>query len=356
MGDENMIRKYLLPILAIAGMMFAVFQVVSGSKPIPPAAPVTEPAEAPYKTFVAGAGLIEASTENIAIGTPVAGVVTDVFVKVGQHVEAGDPLFKSDDRNLQAELVVRNAALTAANEKLKRLQSLPRPEEIPSAEARVNEARANRDDAQTLWENWQKIDDPSAVSPEELTRRRFAAEMAEARLKEAESELSLLKAGSWRPDIEIAMADVASAVAQVKATQMDIERLTVRAPVDGQVLQVNVLLGEFAPMGALQTPLMLLGNTKILHIRVDVDEHDASRIRPGAAAVAFVRGDRTITTDLRFVRIEPYIVPKRSLTGESTERVDTRVLQVIYAFDPANLPVYVGQQMDVFIEAPPIGG
>jgi multidrug resistance efflux pump len=247
MGDENMIRKYLLPILAIAGMMFAVFQVVSGSKPIPPAAPVTEPAEAPYKTFVAGAGLIEASTENIAIGTPVAGVVTDVFVKVGQHVEAGDPLFKSDDRNLQAELVVRNAALTAANEKLKRLQSLPRPEEIPSAEARVNEARANRDDAQTLWENWQKIDDPSAVSPEELTRRRFAAEMAEARLKEAESELSLLKAGSWRPDIEIAMADVASAVAQVKATQMDIERLTVRAPVDGQSTSCWVNSPQWAP-------------------------------------------------------------------------------------------------------------
>jgi hypothetical protein len=55
---------------------------------------------------------------------------------------------------------------------------------------------------------------------------------------------------------------------------------------------------------------------------------------------------------MRFVRFEPYVVPKKSLTGDSTERVDTRVLQVIYSFDRGSLPIYVGQQMDVFIDAP----
>jgi hypothetical protein len=49
------------------------------------------------------------------------------------------------------------------------------------------------------------------------------------------------------------------------------------------------------------------------------------------------------------------MVPRLSLTGDSTQRVDTRVLQVIYSFDQGALPVYVGQQMDVFIEAPPVG-
>jgi hypothetical protein len=44
------------------------------------------------------------------------------------------------------------------------------------------------------------------------------------------------------------------------------------------------------------------------------------------------------------------VVPKRSLTGDSTERVDTRVLQVIYAISDDKLPLFVGQQMDVFIE------
>ena len=65
-------------------------------------------------------------------------------------------------------------------------------------------------------------------------------------------------------------------------------------------------------------------------------------------------GNSSLSTQLHFVRIEPFVVPKKSLTGESSERVDTRVLQVLYSFKRGSLPVYVGQQVDVFIEAPPI--
>lgn len=125
-----------------------------------------------------------------------------------------------------------------------------------------------------------------------------------------------------------------------------------RAPVDGEVLQVNIRLGEYATAGVLQTPLLLLGNPDRLHVRVDIDENDAWRFQNSSRAVAFVRGNRELKTPIKFERIEPYVVPKRSLTGDSTERVDTRVMQVIYSFDRGNLPVYVGQQMDVFIEAP----
>ena len=100
---------------------------------------------------------------------------------------------------------------------------------------------------------------------------------------------------------------------------------------------------------------MLLGNVEPLHVRVDIDENDAWRVRPEAPAVAFMRGNREIKAPLQCVRFEPYIVPKKSLTGDTTARVDTRVLQVLYRFHRGDLPVYVGQQMDVFIEAPPIG-
>ncbi|MFO0313159.1 MAG: secretion protein HlyD, partial [Planctomycetota bacterium] len=95
----------------------------------------------------------------------------------------------------------------------------------------------------------------------------------------------------------------------------------------------------------------LRGAVDALPVRVDVDEHDAFRVRPGARAVASLRGAPARRVDLRFVHIEPFGVPKKSLTGSSFERVDTRVLQVVYAFDPKALPAYVGQQLDVFIEA-----
>ena len=109
-----MIRKIFLPALAALGMLFAVYSVVTGQRQVPPARPVTEPAQPQYASYVAGAGIVEASTENIAVGTFVPGVVTEVFVKVGDNVKAGAPLFKVDDRDLQAELEVRKAALKSA--------------------------------------------------------------------------------------------------------------------------------------------------------------------------------------------------------------------------------------------------
>jgi multidrug resistance efflux pump len=348
-----MTTKYILPVLAACGVLFAVMFVRAGNKPVPPAEPVAEPAMAPYEAYVAGAGLVEASTENIAISTPVPGLVTQVLAKVGAQVKQGDPLFKLDDRDLQAELIVRRSALSTAKAKLEKLKSLPRPEDVPPAEARVAEARASLNDAKELRAMWNGVEDTGVVSAEELQRRDAAVAVAQAKYAQAESELTLLKAGSWKPDIEIAAAEIAAADAQVKATQTNIERLTITAPVDGEVLQVKVRPGEYAQAGQLATPLMLLGDVSKVHVRVDIDENDAWRVAPAAPAVATVRGNRDLKTNLKFVRIEPYVVPKRSLTGESTERVDTRVLQVLYSFDRGALPVYVGQQMDVFIEAKP---
>ena len=87
-----------------------------------------------------------------------------------------------------------------------------------------------------------------------------------------------------------------------------------------------------------------------MHVRVDIDENDAWRFKPEAPAMAFIRGQPKFKTDLTFEYVESYVIPKRSLTGDSTERVDTRVMQVIYSFKHGALPIYPGQQMDVFIE------
>lgn len=350
-----MIRKYFLSLLAVAGTGFAIWVVVQQNKPVPAAQPLALPAEAPFRAYVAGSAIVEANTENIGIGTHVPGVVTDIYVKPATRVKAGDPLFKLDDRQLQAELAVRKTTLQVVRAQLERLVSLPRAEDVPPAEARVDEAKTALADLQNQLSLWDSVADKRAISQDELSRRRFAVRAAEHRLHEAEAQLTLLKAGAWKPEIDIARSQVASAEAQVKATETDIDRLTVRAPVDGEVLQVKIRLGEFAQAGVLQTPLILLGNTEPLHVRVDIDENDAWRVRPDAAAIAYVRGNRELKTPLKFVRIEPYVVPKRSLTGDSTERVDTRVLQILYSFDRQTLPVYAGQQMDVFIEAPPVG-
>jgi HlyD family secretion protein len=299
-----MIRRYMLPLLAALGVAVAISTVLQGNQPAPTAPPVTQPARAPFASYVAGAGIVEASTENIAVGTPVSGIVAAIYVKWGDHVKSGDPLFKIDDRDLQAEL-------------------LP-------AVAKVKEGAANLAMARSRLKLAESVPDKRAISVEELTNRRSAVAIDEAALGLAR--------------------------AQVQQLDLEIERRTVRALVAGQILQIKTHLGEFAPGGVVNPPLMLLGqDAPRLHVRVDIDENDAWRLRPGAPAMAFVRGNPGLKTPLQFVRIEPYVLPKVSLTGQSTERVDTRVLQVIYSFEQAALPVYVGQLMDVFIQAPRVG-
>ena len=217
----------------------------------------------------------------------------------------------------------------------------------------MRQAEVDVADAKNSLSMREGISDKRAISEEQVRNSRFAVQGAEARLREAKANLDLLKAGAWAPEIAVAEAEVKNAEAQVLAVETELDRLIVKAPVDGRVLQVKIRVGEFAQAGPLSTPLMVVGSVDTLYVRVDVDEHDAWRISDGAPAEAFVRGNSSIKTGLSFVRFEPYVVPKRSLTGDSTERVDTRVLQVIYSLDPKTIPIYVGQQVDVFIKGAP---
>lgn len=362
-----MILKYLLPLLALCGVLFAVYTVIAQGKPQPVAQPIAQPASSPFDSQVPGAGLVEPSTEFIAIGTNVPGIVTRVFVGPGDSVKPGDALFMIDDRSLRADLAVRQSAVRSAQTAIDRLVAMPRPEELPPAEARVAEARSQVEDLTAqlaMWANAGK----GAVSDDELSRRRFAVRTAEARLAQARAELDLLRAGAWAPDVAVATANLESAKREVERVRTEIDRLTVRAPVAAEVLKVNVRAGEHAATnpnasgggsgtGNPETPLMIIGDTDTLHIRVDIDENDAWRVRAGAEGYAYIRGNSKLFTKIHFVRFEPYVIPKKSLTGASGERVDTRVLQVICAFKRSDLnaPVYVGQQMDVYLSGPPIG-
>ncbi|MDX2149776.1 MAG: biotin/lipoyl-binding protein [Bryobacteraceae bacterium] len=345
-----MLLKYGLPVLAIAAVGLSIASVQRMTPEKREAAPPVKPPAAAFERQVGAVGLVEAASENIAISVPVPGLVTAVFVKAGDTVRKGQALFTLDDRDVRAELALRKSTLELVRAKLARLEAAPRPEEIPPAEARVEEATAQLADAETQLRLIESVKDKRAIRAEDLERRRRAVEAAEARVAEAQAALRLLKAGTWRPDLEVARGEVREAEQRVERVEADLARLTVAAPLAGRVLQVKLRAGEYAQAGALAQPLMLLGAVDQLHVRADIDEKDAWRVRPGAPAVASIRGNAERKFDVAFVRLEPYVVPKKNLTGDATERVDTRVLQAIYAL-PAGAPVYAGQQMDLSIQA-----
>ena len=342
-------KKFGLPLLALLALIFAVSSAWKWRSVRTSTPPPAEPPTAGFRHTVGAVGLVEASSENISISTAVSGLVVRVLVKAGDRVHAGQSLFSLDDRDLKAELGTRRATLEATQSRLAKLEQSPRPEEIPPAEARVREAEAALADATVQQQLIESVTDRRAIREEDLQRRRLAAKAAAARLDEAKAALALLKSGSWEPDLKIARAEIAMAEAQVKRLETDIERLTMRAPVAGEVLQLNVRAGEYAQVGSLAKPLVVMGETSRLHVRTDVDENEAWKIRADAPAEAAERGHSSRRVTLEFVRFEPYVVPKKSLTGDSTERVDTRVLQVIYRFKDPKVPFRVGQQMDVFI-------
>jgi RND family efflux transporter MFP subunit len=265
---------------------------------------VIPPPESPYPDSIACTGIVESPSGNIDIGTSVSGVITEIYVEVGHGVNEGEPLFKVDDRGLRAELLTAIAktdlARTAVQKPEHRLQYL---------------------------ENL-KQSDANAVSVSELID-------LQDNLAEAQASLALAKA-------------------EVDRVQTEIARHTIRAPADGKVLQLHTRVGEYAEAAKSASPIMVFGRDENLWVRVDIDETVIWRFRPGADAVAYLRGNTESQMPLRFEYVEPFVLPKQSLTGQSTERPDVRVLQALFSFKNVERPIFVGQRLDVFIDAGPV--
>jgi len=314
MGIFSNILRYGTIVAAIAGVfaIIGIDRIQAARQMPPPGDPPQPPAPKPYAKSVSATGILEALSENVAIGVPQSGLVTEVKVKVNDEVKRGDLLFRLDDRDLRAQEISTLAKL-----------------EVAKAGIAVAEAQYTKE--KTQFARLEAVKDPRAVSQDDLDTRRQEVLVAEAQLVSSKASLE-------------------SAKSELQSVSMLIDRLAVRAPRDGSVIQVNTRAGEYAAT-APRTPAMIIGETARLQVRADVDEQNACRIRPGQRGTASLKGDPSVTFPLEFVRVEPFVIPKVSLTGASTERVDTRVLQVIFSFSrPTSPPVYVGQQVDVFIE------
>jgi HlyD family secretion protein len=293
-------RGWKLPMIGAIAMVFALNFVLSR----PEAAdkiPAVSPPQSSYGSTVAGIGVIEPRSEIIALGVELPGVVRQVPVAVGDSVKKGTPLLILDQREIEAQIRTLEAARLSA--------------------------RVAASDASAQFATLAALKDKKAVAKDEFNRRRHAKELAEARVKEAEAQLE-----------------------QARTTK---ERLSIKAPIDAAILEINIRPGEYAAAGVLSEPLMRLGDVSTLHVRVEIDEENAARVRADAPAKALRRGDTTHEIPLRFVRFEPFVSPKQNL-AVSGQRVDTRVLQILYAIEmdaSPNAPLFVGQQMDVFIDA-----
>lgn len=345
--------------------------------------------------FIGATGSVEPAGREVRVGSHMGGVVSRVEVRVGETVEPGQALFVLDTRAMESAIAQRRADLATSQAQVEELLAT-----IPAARARVEAAQAQVVSARAAVERAEgdlsrfgaeladranqlrsgeaaAALDARAIAAELLEARRFAVRAAEASvaggrawvaqnlanvasaeadMAGARAELATLVENGDGDGSQVvsARAAVAQARAAVEAAQTELDLRTVRSPIAGVVLQVEVRPGEFAVAGSMDPALMTLGVVEPLHVRVQIDEVDIPRFRASALAWASARGQSEVRMRLEPVGVEPLVVPKRRLSGAASERVDTRVLEIVFALPVDTRGVYVGQQLDVYIEA--VGG
>lgn len=350
-------RKVLPLLLSLIGLTFAIYWVVSTAKKQPVAPPLREPARNSYNKTIAGSGIIEAAGRNIGVAPQVSGQVVQLFVKENDAVKKGDKLLQLDDQEQRARINSASANIERADAAIRTAQA-----DIETQNTLLMGARANLDQLtalladneevlksnETLYKNGviPFINYNSSLKTRDAAKARV--DQAQAQIMQVETQVISAKARLKETQENLKVLQ-----AQREELKVALDRLTLKAPSDGRILQMNIKVGEYVNLASTTAPI-LLGETEELQVRVDVDEINASRVTAGTPAKASLKGDANRKIPLSFVRIDPYIVPKKSLTGDNSERVDIRVLQVIYRFAPPDFPVYVGQQVDVFIDASPV--
>jgi len=361
------VRNRILFALAVAGLLAGVLSAAIFAVRRTSISPAFIPAANPYEHGVYANGIVESlqdSGENISVYPEVGGTVTEILEHEGSHVARGTPLLRLDDSVQRAVAEQQQAQADAAGAMLEELRAQPRPESLAVATAQVESARANvkTADDQRAKQQAAHDNDPGSVSKMVLDDSINALALARANLAVAERQYKLVKAGAWSYDIRNQEAQYNALQKGAAASRALLAKYTITAPVDGVILSITATVGGYvSAQGTLESysggaaPALVMGTGDDYGaVRCYVDEiliaklHDLESLE----ATMYLRGS-DVQIPLEFVRVQPLVAPKIELSNERTERVDVRVLPVIFRFKKREgIKIYAGQLVDVYIRTP----
>jgi HlyD family secretion protein len=359
-------RSKVIFIVSGIGLMFALISAyIAGQQPkaLPPA---FDPAANPYAKGIYANGIIEsvqAQGVNINIYPEVAGPITQVFVAEGATVRKGELLLTIDDSVQRATTEQQLSQAEAARAMLEELKAEPRRENLSVAEAQVENAQATLKNAQDQLAKQEQsyAIDPKSVSRDVLDNARNGELIAATNLQVIRKQYNLTKAGAWEFDIRNQEKQYSALTKAYAASAALLAKYSIRAPTDGVVRSIEAAVGSYvSAQGAYDSytggmnPLIVMGTPDDqLQVRVYVDEILINRLADPAkmSAEMFIRGT-DVHVSLTFTRIQPYVSPKIELSDARQERVDLRVLPVIFHFASTKmLHLYPGQLVDVYVSA-----
>lgn len=358
MRNRIILALSLLGVLAGLASAF-VFGIVRKPQP-----PVFAPVSNPYPSAIYANGIVEsaqAGGSNVSIYPEVAGTVAEVLVREGERVAAGAPLLVLDDSVQKASTEQLRLQSEAALALLDELRAEPRKETLAIAKAQVTLAESNLKVARDQYAKRRSSYDidPRSISKDALDTANDAVAQAQAALDLARTQFDSIRAGAWSYDIRNQQRQYEALRQSYEAAAALLRKYTLRARIDGVVLALNTSPGSYVspqggydPMTGATVPVAIMTAPQdFLEVRCYVDEILVSRLPPPERMVArmSLRGSE-VKVPLEFVRVQPYVSPKIELSDQRQEKVDLRVLPVIFRFrpDPA-MAVYAGQLVDVFI-------
>jgi ABC exporter DevB family membrane fusion protein len=307
------------------------------------------PASRSDVTLVSGPGRIEPVSEDIQVSAEIAGRLKSVEVEEGDRVRRGQVLAVLNNDDYRAQVASAAATLCAREADLRKVQNGARTEERQETLAAVNEAQAVMENARLQMERRQRLNRDGVVSREEAENYEREYKVAKARYDAAAQHFALIDDPSREEDVARAQADVALVNANLDEARARYQKTFVRSPIDGVVLRKHHRPGESVTVSSSSPdPIVTLGDTCVVRVRMDVDEDDVARIGPGDRA--YVTADAFGTRKFwgHVVRVGEEMGPKNVRTDEPTERVDKKILETLIQLDDGRqLPI--GLRMDSFV-------
>lgn len=260
---------------------------------------------------------------RLALAAPQTEIVAEWLVAEGNHVAADTPLVRLDERRQTARVAHLSALRDQAQNRLDELLRGPRHEEIRAARAELAGTEARLQDAAAQLARTRELVNSGVRSAAELDTAQSAHDAAQAARAAAKARLDALLAGTRDEELAQANAALAAAQATLTAAQIDLQRLTLRAPVAGFVEALPYRPGEQVGVGA--TIAVLLADTPA-YANVYVPQALHARLQPGTPATVHIAGRaEPLTGQVRFISSDAAFTPYYALTEHDRGRLSYQV-------------------------------
>ncbi|HKD01744.1 MAG TPA: HlyD family efflux transporter periplasmic adaptor subunit [Terriglobales bacterium] len=341
-------KKYAVIIASIAFVLTLSLTMYSLRDRSPKGAAAPAQTQA-HDSLVAGPGRVEPLSEDIKLGSELSGKLRSVNVEEGDPVRKGQILAVLENDDYLAEVKSAAAQVDAKEATLRKVVNGARRQERSQALSSVHEAEAVMNNAKAEAERYEKLWASGVTSREEMERYRREYDVAQAQYKEAVEHHSLVDDRAREEDIAFAQADLELAKASLANAQARYEKTLIKSPIDGVVLRKHHRSGEsVSNSSTVPDPILTVGDTKVIRVRMDVDETDVNKVHVGQKA--YVTADAFGKQKFwgHVVRVGELLGPKNVRTDEPTERVDMKILETLVELDPgAQLPM--GLRVDAYI-------